>query len=706
MTMLNGHNPDRARDALYALPPDLPRDQWLKAGMAFHAAGGDLDTFDQWSSPAGNYNAQTCRATWRSFKATPGGVSAGALFGMARDNGWAESHQGKATIDYAAVMRNKAKPTEPPRKPAPSVSAAAVWSRCEPATAAHGYIVQKQGNATGLRVVPAGDALRVMGESMAGALVVPCMGLDGSLSTLQLIPPPDVATRLKAAGKPGKLNLPGCKVEGWFTVGNIVPGGLVHIVEGIGQAWACWQANGAAAVVCFGAGNMGKVATALRQNDDAARLVMVPDRGKEADAQKIAAEIGAAVAVMPECEPDNFDVNDLFKRDGFDVVAALLESAAEPPKPEPKVHPLARYVDIDGTAKPPRWVLPGFIGHGVTVIAGAHGVGKTTALLPLALTAAGLHGDELMPRQWRHIVYVTEDVEQARRILAGITLHSNLNISLDLVRERVHIVEAVRLDPAYVATVGTDYREQFTRIVEGVEVLPLVVLDTKSAVLALDNENDNSEASRMMAALKQGFDGLPVWLIGHVAKANLSRSDVSGLSSRGASAIEGDANQTMFLIREGESRYLVQGKTRFEAKWPELEITSHTAQTTAPDEFGNMESVLLRWGIAAPAQQSRKEAAEQAAELQRQQDEVSLRQDIRDAVETAWQTGNPLNRAGAMAKLNRKRQTVSAMIENLLAERWASSGHGSLCRLFERAPEWWPDQYVYKDYQSRHPCLC
>lgn len=325
-------------------------------------------------------------------------------------------------------------------------------------------------------------------------------------------------------------------------------------------------------------------------------------------------------------------------------------------------------MDIDGSPKPPRWVIPGFIGHGVTVIAGAHGVGKTTALLPLALTAAGLHGDDLMPRQWRHVVYVTEDVEQARRILAGITSHSNLNISLDLVRERLHIVEAVRLDPAFVATVGATYREQFTRTVEGVEVLPLVVLDTKSAVLALDNENDNSEASSMMAALKQGFDRLPVWLIGHVAKANLSRNDA--LTSRGASAIEGDANQTMFLIREGESRYLVQGKTRFEARWPELEITSYTAQTSAMDEFGNAETVLLRWGIASPAQQSRKEAAEQAAEQQRKEDDASLRQDIRDAVQVSWMSGNPLSREGVKAKSKRMHSVVIACLEELLSEQW------------------------------------
>ena len=29
------------------------------------------------------------------------------------------------------------------------------------------------------------------------------------------------------------------------------------------------------------------------------------------------------------------------------------------------VHPLAKFVDFDGKAKPPRWVIPGFVGHGV-----------------------------------------------------------------------------------------------------------------------------------------------------------------------------------------------------------------------------------------------------------------------------------------------------------------------------------------------------
>jgi len=59
---------DRARDALHAIPPDLPRDEWVRAGMAAQAAGLDFDAFNDWSAQAGNYDERAARDTWRSFK--------------------------------------------------------------------------------------------------------------------------------------------------------------------------------------------------------------------------------------------------------------------------------------------------------------------------------------------------------------------------------------------------------------------------------------------------------------------------------------------------------------------------------------------------------------------------------------------------------------------------------------------------------------
>ena len=177
----------KAIDALHSIPPDLPRDEWVKVGMGAHAAGVDFDTFDAWSAGAGNYNAAASRDVWRSIK--PGeGVGAGTLFRMAAENGW-RMGEGKP---QQKPMQAPRKAAEPPRKPVPGMSPAEVWNRCETATAAHSYITAKAAAGVpldALRVVPAGDALRIQGQSMAGALVVPAYGPQG-LQSLQLIPPP------------------------------------------------------------------------------------------------------------------------------------------------------------------------------------------------------------------------------------------------------------------------------------------------------------------------------------------------------------------------------------------------------------------------------------------------------------------------------------------------------------------------------------
>lgn len=652
----------RARSALHSLPPDMPRPDWIRAGMGAHAAGLSLDDFLEWSAGADCYNAAQARATWKSFK-DGGGVGAATLIRMAKEGGWKDDgRQPAPAIRAITAPRKAAAPA--PKPPAPGMSAADVWARCVPATPGHPYAAAKGMAGTplaGLRVLPDDDTLRIAKQAMAGCLAVPAYGSAGELQSLQLIPPP-------GTGK--KLNLPGAPMTGAsFTVGEMVPGGTVYVCEGIGQAWACWRATGFAAVVCFGWGSVARMAAELHQRHPDAQIVLVPDAGKEADAAAIAKELACAVARLPQGEPNNFDVSDLALRDGDDVLAELLESAA-PEKA--KLHPLAMFVELSEEPKAPRWVVPGFIGHGVTVIAGAHGVGKTTTLLPLAMLAAGMPTapEMLCPLHWRHVVYIVEELAQAERIIAGLVRHGGLGIDWQTVRERLHIVEAKRLPPDYVAQVGPVYRQHFTRNIDGVELLPLVVVDTMAATLELDSENDNSEASRAMAALKQGFDGLPVWLVGHLSKGNLSRSDAQGLTLRGAGAFEADANQVLYLVKEGEARFLVRGKTRFEARWPELAIESHHTETMGRSEFGGLEVVGLRWATLAPPEQSRTEAATEAKEQARKDAVAELRQEVRDAVETAWALGHPLNREGIKAKVPRKRNDVSDTIENLLSERW------------------------------------
>jgi hypothetical protein len=291
-----------------------------------------------------------------------------------------------------------------------------VWARCLPASASHGYIASKSGTPEGLRVVPEGDPLRVVGLPMAGALVVPVLPLAGGEPTsLQFIAAPAQAAEWSKAGRPSKLNLPGCPVAGAFIVGELLPGGTVHVCEGIGQAWACWKATGAAAACCFGSGRMRAVAAELRQRDPSARLVLVPDVGKEADAEAIARDIGAEFVGMSTAWPRNADVNDLAKRDGFDALEVLLSGAAKPAEPESRFRLLtgADLRDLPPLAWRVRGALPA---HGLAGIYGASASGKS--FLALDIGAAIAEGGEWFGYRVKPapVVYVALEGEAGFRL--------------------------------------------------------------------------------------------------------------------------------------------------------------------------------------------------------------------------------------------------------------------------------------------------
>lgn len=537
--MLNGHA--RACDALYAIPPDLPRDQWVKAGMAFHAVGGNFDTFDQWSSSGDSYNAQASNATWRSFKSVPGGVGAGALFGMARDHGWQD---GSATPRPTAVATPK--PTTPPRKPASGMSVIEVWDRCQPATSQHPYLVSK--GAVGvplddLRVLPNDDPLRIMGESMGGALVVPVTRPDGTTSTLQLITAGATAQHLKAMGKTTKPNLPGCPVQGWHTVGQIAPLAPVYVCEGVGTAWAIWMATGAAAVVAFGWGNVGKVATALRQQDDSIRLVLCPDTDKEQDAHKIAAEIGAAVACMPDGWPANSDLNDLFQRDGVDVVALVLAAAVEPPKQEPRYKLLdgAELAALPALAWRVRGVLPAV---GLAGLVGPSASGKS--FLAFDLLAAIAEGQswfgcrvEAAP-----VVYVALEGE------AGFKLRAQ---AWEAHRGRA-MPEAMRvMMQPFLLTTPQDVTDLATVVPPGA----VVVIDTLNRAAPTADENSSGDMGEILQAAKrlQTLTGGLVLLVHHTGK------DVKK-GMRGHSSLLAAMDAVVEVSRSGDRREWKVGKAK------------------------------------------------------------------------------------------------------------------------------------------------
>ena len=522
--MTQAHEIDRAHDALQAIPPDLPHGQWLRVGMGAQAAGLDFDAFDAWSSAAGNYDARAARDTWRSIKPDRG-VGAGSLFRIAKEHGWRDD--GKPPKQRAVQSPKKA--TQPQRNPAPGMSPAEVWNRCEAATAAHGYIVAKAAVGVpldALRVVPVGDGLRIAGQSMAGALVVPAYSPQG-LQSLQLIPPP-------GSGK--KLNLGGAQMAGAsFTVGNVLPGAPVAICEGIGQAWACWQATGHAAVVCFGWGNVARVAADMRQRNASARLVLVPDCGKEIEAEKIARELQCAVACMPPGEAQNFDANDLAQRDGFDVLACLLENAQEPAKPTPRYKLLsaADLRDLPPLAWRVRGVLPAV---GLAALYGPSASGKS--FLAFDMAAAIAEGQRWFDCRVESapVVYAALEGEAGFKLRAQaweVSRGRALSVGLRMMLQPFKLTDS--LDVADLAAV--------------VPAGAVVVLDTLNRAAPTADENSSRDMGEILEAAKrlQSTTGGLVVLVHHTGK-----NAAAGL--RGHSSLFAAMDAAIEVSREGDGR--------------------------------------------------------------------------------------------------------------------------------------------------------
>ncbi len=99
---------DREKEALYALSPDCSRDEWVKIAMAYKAAGGNFDTFNEWSKNApARYDSQNCRQTWDGI--TPaGGITAATLYGLAKSAGYIYHAKRQAPVKSPAMPQKQA----------------------------------------------------------------------------------------------------------------------------------------------------------------------------------------------------------------------------------------------------------------------------------------------------------------------------------------------------------------------------------------------------------------------------------------------------------------------------------------------------------------------------------------------------------------------------------------------------------------------
>lgn len=264
--------------------------------------------------------------------------------------------------------------------------------------------------------------------------------------------------------------------------------------------------------------------------------------------------------------------------------------------------------------EPVDYIIDGFMAHSFSVIAGQPGVGKTTAMLAVALIAAGFSiGDSgLKAEARRKIIYVSEDTAQVKRSLYAYAKHMNLD--RQELQKYFVLVESIRSTADQVLELAQLVLEHTIN-----DERPWLIIDTANATLDIENENDNSQVGAYMAALKQTIYTqlkTSITIITHTAKT-MANTDDSAMA-RGASAYTGDATMTAVLFMdEDKNRYLRLVKTRYEPVFREIMLVSHIHTEAVVNRHGSLQEV--KCVIVAPQASSETDRKQLQATKQQEQ---------------------------------------------------------------------------------------
>ena len=254
------------------------------------------------------------------------------------------------------------------------------------------------------------------------------------------------------------------------------------------------------------------------------------------------------------------------------------------------LHPL-----VDGrrdlSSREPRstdFILSGWVPTGFCTFAGDSGTGKTSAVFPMALAAAGLikdgYGFPPVPFERRQVIYHSEDEEQLKRMLELLKGKGLIEGDVD---EWLTVVPAQRLSidkflQDFDGTQLLPLRTTCDRDGQKLELSPLIVFDTYQECFALNDENNNSEVGHCISSLKKVLKDVTdgVWIVAHTAKGSRQGR------VRGASAIEGVVNQTFSVIRRGKQIWMEVGKNRSELRARKVVLRPFRGPVELTDRWG------------------------------------------------------------------------------------------------------------------------
>ena len=272
------------------------------------------------------------------------------------------------------------------------------------------------------------------------------------------------------------------------------------------------------------------------------------------------------------------------------------------------------------------YLIEGFLAHSFGVFAGQPGVGKTTAVISLALIVAGFNipGSDCTAKSRRKVIYVSEDSAQIVRSLYGYC--KIFNFDPHEISQWLILIDSKRSDVDEVLQLAHNVIRHTLN-----NERPWLIIDTANATLDIENENDNSEVGKYIAALKQLIYTklhTPITIVTHTSKTS-GRGDDAALA-RGASAFTGDATLTgAIFLDQDEERYFRLTKHRYEPEFKEVRFDTQFHEATVLDRHGDPQSQRCIVVTPISSSQTARQVAREEAQSAEQQARVT---DVLDRV--------------------------------------------------------------------------
>lgn len=362
----------KAVSALNAIPTPEKYEEWVRISMAYHAEGGDFESWNSWCKQGGGYDYEKNLNIWKKLK-PDGGITGATLYAEARKYGWKDPDQKDSSetpgVSPCASGFKGIKPdTEEMRQ--------YIKECAEAETEAKKYFCDERGFLPGTV-----SRYRLGIDCNDDAAVIPYPNEDYCVRRFLSISPD---------GKGQKYDNPAGDKRVFNANAMKQSARPVFVLEGQIDALSIMEAGG---IACTGQ-NEKNIFIELARKADAPGFIIVPDNDNNDAGEKSAAKLEETLkregidCIKVSLPPEIHDANEFLRKRGREALQKWITEKERSIMPRKAItlRELQKKIEAEGEADPNELIRNRFICKGgAGILAAETGTGKSSIMLQLVL---------------------------------------------------------------------------------------------------------------------------------------------------------------------------------------------------------------------------------------------------------------------------------------------------------------------------------